>query len=156
MNITLRPAVPSDRDALLALVPRLRSFGDPPLRSSDALDETERETLTRALDTPEADALVIVAELARGELGGVAYAQTVTDYFTRERHGHLGIIAVAAEGEGRGIGRALLVAVEQWATDLGYRFISLNVFAANARARAVYERAGYALDTLRYYKELDP
>jgi RimJ/RimL family protein N-acetyltransferase len=48
----------------------------------------------------------------------------------------------------------LLDATEAWAAAQGYRFITLNVFAANARARAVYERAGYAADTIRYAKEL--
>jgi len=32
--------------------------------------------------------------------------------------------------------------------------LTLNVFAANARARAVYERLGFAGETLRYAKTL--
>ena len=85
---------------------------------------------------------------------GVAYAETATDYFTGERHGHLAILIVAEGGEGRGVGRALLAAVEAWAAARGYRYVTLNVFAANARARSVYERAGYVPDTVRYAKEL--
>jgi len=52
------------------------------------------------------------------------------------------------------VGRALLAAVEAWSVARGHRFVTLNVFADNARARAVYERAGYAPDTLRYLKTL--
>jgi RimJ/RimL family protein N-acetyltransferase len=32
--------------------------------------------------------------------------------------------------------------------------LTLNVFAGNARARGVYERLGYAPETLRYVKAL--
>lgn len=138
------------------VVPRLRSFGEPPLRPAEALDRAERETLARALDEPRADAVLLVAELADSGPAGVAYAHAATDYFTGEAHGHLSIVAVAQSGEGQGVGRALLAAVEAWSAARGHRFITLNVFADNARARAIYERAGYGPDTLRYYKELPP
>jgi GNAT superfamily N-acetyltransferase len=138
---------------MMSVVPRLRAFGPPPLRPHDALDRAERDTLTRALATPADDAVVLVAELD-GSPAGVAYAHTATDYFTGELHGHLSIIAVAEAGEGRGVGRALLAAVEEWSAARGHRFITLNVFAGNGRARAVYERAGYGQDTIRYVKEL--
>jgi ribosomal protein S18 acetylase RimI-like enzyme len=84
----------------------------------------------------------------------VAYAETSVDYFTREKHGHLAIIAVDADAEGSGVGRNLIQTVEEWAASQGYRFITLNVFAENERARKVYERAGYSQDTIRYAKKL--
>jgi GNAT superfamily N-acetyltransferase len=59
----------------------------------------------------------------------MAYAETGTDYFTKESHGHLAILIVAEAGEGRGVAPALLEAVESWAADRGYRFVALNVFA---------------------------
>lgn len=154
MSASIRIAKPADRDAIVALVPRLRSFGAPPLRPAAALDGAERETLERALAAPKSDAVCLVAELANGAIAGVAYAETATDYFTRESHGHLGILAVSDAAEGQGVGRALLAATEAWSRGRGHRFVTLNVFAGNDRARAVYERAGYAVDTLRYYKEL--
>jgi GNAT superfamily N-acetyltransferase len=150
----VRSAVAADRDFILGVVPRLRAFGDPPLRSANALDQAERNALERALETPKEDATLLVAELDGEGVAGAAYAETGVDYFTGERHGHLAIIAVSETGEGRGVGRALIAAVERWASDRGYRFITLNVFVDNARARAVYERAGYAPDTMRYFKEL--
>ena len=100
------------------------------------------------------DETLLVAELDDVGAVGVAYAHVATDYFTGEPHGHLGILAVAEEGEGKGVGRALLTAVETWSAECGHRFLTLNVFAGNARARALYERAGYAPDTLRYVKTL--
>jgi len=153
-SVHVRPAVEADRAFILGVVPRLRAFGAPPLRSADDLDGAERRALERALESSAEDAILLVAELDGLGPAGVAYAETATDYFTGERHGHLAIIAVAERGEGHGVGRALIEAVERWAAMRGYRFITLNVFAENARARHVYERAGYAPDTVRYFKEL--
>jgi GNAT superfamily N-acetyltransferase len=153
VTLTVRAATPADREFILGLVPRLRAFGEVPLRPAAALDAAERRALERALAAPAPDAALVVAELG-GVPVGVAYAETAADYFTGERHGHLAILIVAEAGEGRGAGRALLAAVEGWAAGRGYRFITLNVFAGNARARRVYERAGYAPETIRYAKEL--
>ena len=154
MPTTVRVATAADRAFIIGLVPRLRAFGEPPLRPGDALDRVEREALEHALSTPRSDAVLLVAELDGVGPTGVAYAETATDYFTGERHGHLAILIVDAAGEGQGVGSALLAATEGWAAGRGYRFITLNVFAANERARRVYERAGYAPDTVRYAKEL--
>ncbi len=151
--VRIRPAAEEDRAFILSTVPRLRAFGPPPLRPADALDRAERAALEAALADEADDAILLVGELDGGA-AGFAYAHTATDYFTGERHGHLAIIAVAEAGEGRGVGRALLEAVEGWSSARGHRFITLNVFAGNGRARAVYERAGYGPDTVRYAKEL--
>jgi GNAT superfamily N-acetyltransferase len=153
VTLTVRAATVADREFILRLVPRLRAFGEPPLRPAAALDEAERRALERALAALPPDATLLVAELGAAP-AGVAYAESATDYFTGERHGHLAILIVAAGGAGHGVGRALLAAVEAWAAARGYRYVTLNVFAANARARGVYERAGYAPDTVRYAKEL--
>ncbi len=154
MPLQLRPATSADREAVLALVPRLRAFGPVPLRSPDALDGAERAALAAALADPRADAAVLVAVEGDGPALGVVYVHEATDYFTGETHGHVGILVVAAAAEGRGVGRALLAAAEAWSTSRGHRFVTLNVFAANDRARAVYERVGFAPDTVRYYKAL--
>jgi len=158
MTFSIRNARPDDLPAVVALVPRLRSFGSQPLRSDAELDRAEVLTLTRAVEALVDDALLLVAErtAATPSVVGVAYAESAVDYFTREKHGHLGILAVAREAEGKGAGRALMDAVERWAVGRGYRFITLNVFAQNERARGVYERAGYAPDTIRYAKPLSP
>jgi GNAT superfamily N-acetyltransferase len=151
----VRPAVASDRAEVLALVPRLRAFGaPPPLHSPEELDAGEARTLERYFDAPSEHARLFVAAGADGAVLGAAYAERAIDYFTLEAHGHLGILAVAAEAEGRGIGRALLESVEQWSRARGYRFVTLNVFTSNVRALSVYERAGYRADTVRYVKAL--
>ncbi|MFL6260073.1 MAG: GNAT family N-acetyltransferase [Thermoanaerobaculia bacterium] len=153
-RLYVRPATEADRAFALGLVPRLRAFGPSSLRSTEDLDGAERQALEAAFDHLSEDAVLLVAEHPEDEPLGFAYAVTQTDYFTREAHGHLAIIAVAEAGEGRGAGKALMAAVEAWAVGRGYRLLSLNVFEGNVRARALYEKDGFEVDMLRYVKEL--
>lgn len=150
----VRDATEADRAFALGLVPRLRAFGPTALRSDEDLDGAERQALVEAFDHLAADAVLLVAEDPLDGPLGIAYGVTQADYFTREAHGHLAILAVAEAGEGRGVGKALMAAVEAWAAGRGYRLLTLNVFAGNGRARAFYERNGFAVDTLRYVKEV--
>lgn len=155
MGITIRNARPDDRDGIIALVPRLRAFGPSSLRPIEDLDRAEADALNQALDNLAEDAALLVAELNdKPGIAGVAFILTYTDYFTLERHGHISILSVAESAEGQGVGRALLDAVDEWAKSLGYRFVTLNVFGDNKRARAVYERAGYEIDSIKYAKRL--
>ena len=153
---TLRDARAADRSAILALVPRLRAFGPSTLRTPEALDAGERRVLERFFDAPVNGTALVVAERADGVVIGAAFAEEEIDYFTQEANGHLGILVVAAAAEGRGVGRALIANFERWAQAAGHRFVTINVFATNARAAQLYERAGYEPDTLRYAKTLPP
>jgi GNAT superfamily N-acetyltransferase len=153
-ELIIRPATEADRAFALGLAPRLRSFGPVPLRSAEDLEAAERRTLEQAFDELPAGAILLVAEHPRDGALGLAYAVTVTDHFSREVHGHLAIIAVAEVGEGRGVGRALMAAIEVWAVGQGYRLLTLNVFEGNTRARNLYERNGFGVDMLRLIKEL--
>lgn len=150
-SFTIRPAILRDREAVLALVPRLRVPQPGNFRLPEALDAGEQRTLRRFFDGNPAGAFLWVADEASAIIG-MAYAERATDYFTQETHGHLGILAVDERAEGRGVGRALLQTVEQWSRDAGFRLLSLNVFASNARAIAVYEKAAYREDFVRYVK----
>lgn len=153
VSFTVRPATSRDEAAVLALVPRLRAFQPATFRPPEALDAGEQRTLRRFFDGNPAGALLWVADEA-GAVVGMAYAERATDYFTQETHGHLGIIAVAEHAQGHGVGRALLDTVEHWSRDAGFRFLSLNVLADNARAIAVYEKSAYRADFVRYVKQL--
>jgi GNAT superfamily N-acetyltransferase len=51
---------------------------------------------------------------------------------------------VVPEARGRGVARALLVDLERRARELGYAVARLDTGPKQARARRMYERAGYA------------
>ena len=154
--LKVRPATPLDREGVLGLIPRLRTFGEVPLRSPAALDAGEIRTLTRFFDKGAEGGRLWVAEGPDGKLLGAAYAQSLWDYFTEETHAHLGILMVAQHAARRGVGRALVEAVETWALEQRFRFLTLNVFARNVEARRFYEHLGFDEDTIRYLKPLSP
>lgn len=64
-------------------------------------------------------------------------------------------IAVDEEHRGRGLGRALLEAAEQWSRERGLSSVSLHVFGANEVARRLYESSGYEVTDLSMRKLLD-
>jgi GNAT superfamily N-acetyltransferase len=152
----IRPARAGDLPVLLALASRLADFPVPPWRTGLQVIEAERATLTRALQAASPDAPLLLAEDAAGRALGFVYLETHADYFTGRPHAHVSILAVAAAAEGHGVGRALLAAADDWARRRKHPFITLNVFAQNARARAVYEQLGYGPETIRYVKPLGP
>jgi ribosomal protein S18 acetylase RimI-like enzyme len=61
---------------------------------------------------------------------------------------------VAAGQEGQGIGRMLLERAQRWAKQHRCKLLTLSVFPGNARARALYESAGFALDLMRMIKRV--
>ena len=119
----------------------------------DEIVEGEVRTLRAFFTDPKPTSSLLIAE-ADGRPQGFVFLEEVRDYFTLETHGHVGILAVAAEAEGRGVGRALMQAAEEWARSRGYRKLTLSVFEHNRRARALYEHAGFAPDTIKYLKPL--
>lgn len=153
-EIAVREAVPADREFILATANRLGEFGAPPWRTPDEIVEGEVRTLRRHLSSPSPTEALLVAQDRSGQRLGFVFLESLRDYFRSESHGHVGILAVSGEAEGRGAGRALLQAAEGWARSRGYAFVTLNVFERNRRAREVYERAGYEAETLRYRKGL--
>lgn len=151
----IRPARAEDREFILSLTPRLaEGFPLPPWRTSEEVVRAELGALSAVLDQPMEGSSILVAERSDGALGGFVYVQRQVDYFRQQPHAHVSILTVDAEMEGQGAGRALLEAAEGWARTRGMDTITLNVFAGNQRARAVYERLGYAPETLRYVKRL--
>ena len=152
MNI--RPATVADLAAVLALVPRLAATGSPPGRDAKQIEASDTESVTRALRQPAADEVLLVAEDG-GQLLGLIHVKTVVDYFSQQPIAHVSDVVVAASAEGRGMGKALMHAAEDWARGRGYAMVQLHVLVDNARARSMYERLGYSAEWLKYIKRLD-
>ena len=105
-------------------------------------------------EQPGESTVLLIAERGPAEPLGCLFATTEPDFFTGRLGAHIEVVAVTAEAEGRGIARMLLAAGEDWARKRRYDHVTLNVFVANARARAVYESLGYSPETIRYRKAL--
>jgi ribosomal protein S18 acetylase RimI-like enzyme len=118
------------------------------------MDRAVVASIDEGLTAPHPDQTVLVAEGAGRELLGFIHLHAATDFHTGERHGHVSDIVVAPAAESRGVGAALMAAAEDWGRSRGFRLLSLHVFDANRRARALYERLGYRLDLVKMIKTL--
>ena len=153
MTIQIRPCQPDDQNFILSLVTRFSEFELPEWRKIEDIDRTNRSSLEQALTHPEPDSAIFVAE-EDGTLAGFIHLQTQTDYFNGEKHGYISDLAVAKSFEGRGIGRLLLAAAEDWTQSQGYHLLTLYVFAGNTHAQQIYEKHGFKAEVVKYGKEM--
>lgn len=161
-SVSSRPAAPSvrvrsaratDRAFVLSTAARLADFGPPAWRTPDEIIDGEARTLRDFFESSDDGSTLLIAELAERRVG-FALVEELRDYFSLERHGHVGILAVSAGAEGQGVAGALLRAAESWARDRGFRTLTLNVFSGNRHARDVYEHMGFQEDTVKYVKPI--
>ncbi len=151
----IRTGRPEDQTQVLGLTPRLADFELPPWRSAEEITEADHALLRRTLHMPEAGHFLLVAENSRLGVAGCALVSVKRDFYTRIRHAHLEVIAIAPEAEGRGLGSTLLAEAEFRAQAAGLPFMTLNVFTGNQRARSFYESRDYRLETLSWRKSLE-
>jgi GNAT superfamily N-acetyltransferase len=149
----VRGARDADLTFVLEIAARLAAFGPPRWRTVDEIVEAEARTLRDFFESSDEGSRLLIAEEGQQRLG-FALLEELRDYFTLERHGHIGILAVTDGAEGRGAGGALVRAAEAWARQRGYRTLTLNVFNGNSHARDVYEHLGFEPDTIKYIKAL--
>ncbi|MBS3650667.1 GNAT family N-acetyltransferase [Pseudaminobacter sp. 19-2017] len=123
MSVEIRPARPSDLDALLALE-----------EASFPGDRISRRSYRRLIGRPTA--LVFVAE----DEGAISGSFTV---LLRQNSRQARLYSIAAARDGSGLGRALLAAAERSAAMRGSRCMRLEVRQDNTRAIFFYEKSGY-------------
>ena len=155
LDVRVRESEAADRDFIMGLVPELLAFGPPAWRDPRQMTPVDASVIGAAVDGRSLGSMVLIAEDSLGRRLGFVHVTEEDDYYAGAC-GHIGDLVVADEARGRGVGTALLTAAEGWARARGYRMISLNVFMDNVGARSVYERAGYAPETIRHVKILSP
>lgn len=106
--------------------------------------EDVRVQLRSAQASP--NSTILVAE-ANDQL--VGYVGAVGGTYRRTRHSAYVVIGVRRDWQGRGVGRALLSALEEWARAHQLLRLELTVRADNDRARRLYERAGFVAEGVR-------
>ena len=148
-GLLVRSAIAEDRAFVLALADRLVSFDVPAWRSKDELVAGDRRALEEWFDGSKADEAMFVAELD-GQPAGCAFLVTLVDYFNQRPHAHLSVLAVTEAAEGHGVGSALLERSAEWAREQQSDRLTLSALVTNARARALYERRGFAGEYIRY------
>lgn len=76
------------------------------------------------------------------------------DQVTGDRHAHIFLLYVAPEHRRKGVAKALMKYLEQWAIARGDRQIGLQVFLTNSNALNLYQQLGYQTQSLWMVKPL--
>ena len=132
---------PADREFVLSLAPRL-AIGIPHWRDTERMIVTAQNWITGSIEQHGQKTVIFVAEDELGERLGFATVSHST-HFTGEGQAYVGELATAEAAEGRGVGKALAQACEQWAREQGYRILTLATGAANERALGFYRHLGF-------------
>ena len=150
--LTIRKAIAADEPSLVQLSSRMANFVLPPWRTSEEITGFDARAMLEAVHGRHPDSEVFIAQ-RDGAVAGCLHVVVASDFFGR-RHAHVSVIATTEAAEGTGVGRALMTFADDWARARRLPFITLNVFAANERARRLYERCGYDVELLKYAKSL--
>jgi GNAT superfamily N-acetyltransferase len=155
--MTIRKALPDDAAFIAEHAHRLLDFKLPGWRvnEKDEMVKADIQHITKALAANNANDCVFIAEDELNKPTGFVRVVLQTDYYTGKQHAHVNDIVVIAEAEGKGVGKLLLNKADEWAKENNVRWITLNVFDENLRARTVYEKAGYKIEWIKYLKTLD-
>ena len=152
-TITLRPASADDRTFIDSLSPRLSGVPRPAWHDRAAMEGFQDRHMASSF-APVEGAATLIACAEDGRQLGYIHLRPAKDGVTDEPCGYISLVATTAESEGTGVARHLIGAAEDWARGRGYRLLSLDVFADNARAVEFYERRGFRSETFRMVKPL--
>lgn len=147
-QVTIRRCLPTDRDAVLALL--LAQLGE----HDSTMPEAEIAAgLDGMLQQPERGVVLVAAQ--DGRIVGIAVLSTM---WTLEHGGQavwLDELHVESAQRGTGIGRRLLAAAYETAHQLGARTLDLEVVVGHERAAELYAREGFEqLPRTRFMRRL--
>jgi ribosomal protein S18 acetylase RimI-like enzyme len=146
-GLSIRTFDEADRDAVVALAPRL-CIGVAPWRDPDAVVAAALEWVADSMARAASkDGALFVAE-RDGQVVGFVSVST-RQHFTGELDAYIGELVVDPRAERTGVGAALVGQACQWASDAGLRRISLETGAANDGARLFYSRLGFDEEDMR-------
>jgi putative acetyltransferase len=143
VSFTVRPADPSDAEALVRLAEAVSSEPEGWLISVDGEWRSvgdERRYLKAVRRYPHAAVYVAERQEDGAIIGRLSLAR---DTHPASAHvADLGLM-VAADARRQGVGQALLEAAVAWASSAGIRKLELHVFPWNEPAIRLYERFGF-------------
>ena len=140
--VRIRPALPADVDGMVILLGELFA-----VESDFQFDAAKhRRAFAMMLDRPAVACLWVAVQA--GRVVGMCSVQRL---FSTAEGGPVGLVedlVVTRTMRGRGIGRRLLQAVEDWAQANGLHRLQLLADAANLPALQFYDRQGWSMTNL--------
>ena len=137
----VREAIPSDSGRLVAFFRTLYSETDFMLYEPNEFTVNEEHQARRIEEMSRSDSGAMFVCETDNELIGVVFGNR--GIARRTRHSLHVVIGVLQSWVGRGVGRALLEALEAWARSRGLHRLELTVDVDNRRAIALYEKCGF-------------
>ncbi len=155
MNLRIRPADLADARDAESIAILLNSYAVEPVGGGRPLPRDVQERLVPALrNIPNALVLLAFADDA-----AIGIAVCFVGFSTFRARPLLNIhdLAVLPQYRGKGAGRALLQAAEDYARRQGYCRLTLEVLESNSKARALYRHFGFDDSTISRFliKPLD-
>ena len=118
---------------------------------------TSAELVAERLTTftsSDADVVFVAGGAPGDRLLGVVSAHAMPLFHASGRLVRLTALAVRAEAQGRGVGRALVEAAEEWGWRIGARRVEVTSGDHRPGAHAFYQALGYAADERRFIKQM--
>lgn len=152
-KVAIRKAADLDRPFILELSPQLAEVASLSWHTETMVQKFQDDYITKMLNQVEGPQTTLIAEVD-GSAMGFVHARETNDSISEEVCGTVALLAVAPTAQGRGIGRLLMEAVEDWSREQGYRLLHLEVFANNDKAQAFYQNLGFQPETSVMIKPL--
>lgn len=141
LDITVAKADFADPADAAAIVAMLDVYACDPMGGATPLSDDVRERLVPAL-AQVPGAFVLLARVD-GEAVGIANCFTGFSTFAARPLVNIHDMAVAPAHRGKGVARALFVAIEAEARAIGACKVTLEVLSGNHRAKELYASLGY-------------
>ena len=156
--MTIRVArLPDDEPAILSFIWGLQKFENA-FEANRRLDPAFAAEHWPVMKARAAErGAIFIAEAAGKPVGWALVLDEPGDVFVEQperRHGFIAELFVEDSVRGRGHGRALIAACEDWTRARGLKILIINVLARNDKAVAVYDRNGFAPYNLNLRKYL--
>jgi ribosomal protein S18 acetylase RimI-like enzyme len=158
MAVTLRTAVPADRDAVIELIHRLNVF------EADLVGDRRRdyggavgyydELLQRLTRRQGCIVLALEGGVVVGAMGFSLDEDAAYVTADVRRHGTVTDLIVHEEWRGRGIGQMLLAEAERLTREAGLKRLFIGALVANEPARRIYGKFGFEPYVSLLIKEL--
>ena len=143
----IRDTVEGDLDAICALSDQVNAYHHHNLpRVFYKPDGSEREKSFWQDRLNEADSTFFIVETEAGVQGFInAKIMGTTDipFLVDQKICRIGTIVVDETLQRKGVGKALMAKIEQWAVEMNADELRLGVMEFNANARLFYESLGY-------------
>lgn len=155
MTISIRAFLgEADREFIERLNSRLTEVIEAPAHGREEVELFQSRFTATSWDSDTGHQETFVAIDECGERAGYVNVREGIDEIAGEQCGYIALLAVEPKAEGQGVAQFLVNKAEQWAKQMGYGRLALDVFASNGRGLRFYEKAGFQHETIRVIKQL--